>query len=780
MLRDKSLSNEEFLIADELMRDFYKCVAPYGITQKECYSLVMMLCHALVSGLDYTSSYELTFVKGFTYLEVKPKSTQEILKKIKEELMRSLEFRMDNVRSFRHPFKIVQKIDEIVDKLQSCPVDVLCGQLPEMKLYAGILVPFCLQHLDISSSFPAHIRNFLCKAIEVEKHRQILDVGFNVVTTSAGLTWGNKTYCFDTKYENRLPLALCSMSNGSKVELVDHALFDKSMWIAGVDVNPTLLLADMKNNKNIGSLFADTFVDDQSMFVDQNSRQFVEIYATLHALDDMADMNPAATVVVLLSYETAIDTSCDVRTIKEWILNRHTLEAVLTLPDHVNKQSDLTHCCCMVFKAGVPHYSVGDGEVKKARQQTFFGYFADDGFYSNGTIMVPKFFPSDDHESESQQQINRTIWETEIEPKWLAAFTNKDIVPGLSTMSPVVSADDWAPEAHIQTSYENLSKYEFYQMRTSFEDCGSEYENPRIAYEKQLAENNEVQSKVETVTWKPFKVCELFDVISNGNLYIGFKEASDEDLVLVDRKFGNGIMRGLQSNLDRYLSQRRELGHQEAYYVLPEKIEKMLGSIKGKNKSQEDKSEYENKRKLATIGGNKITISPEFDVFWQQKDFNIFKNNAILILSPRFGFEKWKLIKNGFIFQRIGSLKNETVARKEFMRDVGLFVAAIIQHDRYRYARGRQFTSDLLKEMEIFLPVKFDENTEPIKDGGRYSAQRFIPDFEFMASYMKKLRNDEDEKIKLAIVEELDKNDDAVNQATLYRESKGEWECYYY
>lgn len=71
----------------------------------------------------------------------------------------------------------------------------------------------------------------------------------------------------------------------------------------------------------------------------------------------------------------------------------------------------------------------------------------------------------------------------------------------------------------------------------------------------------------------------------------------------------------------------------------------------------------------------------------------------------------------------------------------GLFIATIINQNKYKYAFGRKAFKNKYKNDIIKLPVKYDQSKNPIIDLKKeYSDEGFIPDFEFMEKYIKSLK----------------------------------------
>lgn len=75
-----------------------------------------------------------------------------------------------------------------------------------------------------------------------------------------------------------------------------------------------------------------------------------------------------------------------------------------------------------------------------------------------------------------------------------------------------------------------------------------------------------------------------------------------------------------------------------------------------------------------------------------------------------------------------------------FNKYIGLFIAAVIRHEKYRFSYGRKWTLENMENTEICLPIKKDKNNAPIIDESKqFSSKGYIPDWQFMESYIKQL-----------------------------------------
>ena len=141
--------------------------------------------------------------------------------------------------------------------------------------------------------------------------------------------------------------------------------------------------------------------------------------------------------VAILPMQCALTTSTKIEPLKQKIMEQHTLEAVLSMPNELfNNSKTNVVSCVMVFRAHVPH---------PENKEVFFGYFKNDGFMkvkNKGRI----------------DQKNK--WES-IKSSWLDAYINPKNIAGLSVMKKVKATDEWCAEAYMETNYSKITRDDF-------------------------------------------------------------------------------------------------------------------------------------------------------------------------------------------------------------------------------------------------------------------------------------------------------------------------------
>ncbi|MCR4827877.1 MAG: SAM-dependent methyltransferase [Bacteroidales bacterium] len=168
-----------------------------------------------------------------------------------------------------------------------------------------------------------------------------------------------------------------------------------------------------------------------------NSRQMEFVEHALKVLDDKAD----GRVVAIVQFSCAIKDEKDLKAVKQRILAKHHLKAVLSMPDDLFYPVGVV-TCIMIFEANKPN---------KGRK-TWFGYFKDDGFEKRkhlGRIDARNNYSS-------------------IKEKWLEAYRNQEDIPGLSIRKEINYEDEWCAEAYMETDYSHITMDNFERKLKEF------------------------------------------------------------------------------------------------------------------------------------------------------------------------------------------------------------------------------------------------------------------------------------------------------------------------
>ena len=148
----------------------------------------------------------------------------------------------------------------------------------------------------------------------------------------------------------------------------------------------------------------------------------------------LASLRSGGRCAAIVQMSCAISNNAKAVSVRERLLEKHTLTGVFTMP------SDLFHpvgvvTCVMVFEACKPH---------PKGYKTFFGYFRNDGF----------------QKTKHMGRINKGDWEA-IKEHWLSLWVNREKEVGLSVLKAVAADDEWCAEAYMETNYANITQADF-------------------------------------------------------------------------------------------------------------------------------------------------------------------------------------------------------------------------------------------------------------------------------------------------------------------------------
>jgi hypothetical protein len=161
-------------------------------------------------------------------------------------------------------------------------------------------------------------------------------------------------------------------------------------------------------------------------------------------VNNLECLQPNGICVAIVPMSCALAQKGKMFEIKKRLLSKHTLEAVMSMPDELFFNSNVgVISCIMVFTAHRPH---------QQSKESYFGYWKDDGFVKRKT-------------KGRYDAFNK--WHS-IKENWINSYINKKSIPGLSIMQSVNADDEWCAEAYLETDYSKLSKDDFLKSLKSF------------------------------------------------------------------------------------------------------------------------------------------------------------------------------------------------------------------------------------------------------------------------------------------------------------------------
>ena len=149
----------------------------------------------------------------------------------------------------------------------------------------------------------------------------------------------------------------------------------------------------------------------------------------------MEYMRSSGVCIAICQMSTVVSAKKRTIEIRRRLLEKHTLEAVFSMPDDLFYPVGVV-TCILIFKSHVPH---------PENKETFFGYFKDDGFLK----------------VKNKGRIDRKELWNDLKRKWLDVYTNRKSEVGLSVMQRVTAKDEWCAEAYLETDYSKLTDEDF-------------------------------------------------------------------------------------------------------------------------------------------------------------------------------------------------------------------------------------------------------------------------------------------------------------------------------
>ena len=211
-----------------------------------------------------------------------------------------------------------------------------------------------------------------------------------------------------------------------------------------------------------------------------------ELEFILNNLECLVD---GGTCIAIVPMSSALAIKGKIYELKKELLEKHTLEAVLSMPNDLFIDSDVgTVTCVMIFTAHRPHFK---------GKKTFFGYFKNDGF---------------EKRRKGRIEINGK-WNG-IKNEWLKAFLNKTDTPSLSVNVEVNADEEWCPEAYLITDFTKIVKDNF--ISNLKDHCIYLFNN---GLSNDISNNSILNNglNLNFKEWKKFKVKKFFKVYSGSD-----------------------------------------------------------------------------------------------------------------------------------------------------------------------------------------------------------------------------------------------------------------------
>jgi len=522
---------------------------------------------------------------------------------------------------------------------------------------------------------PDHITDFMAKITGVNKHSVVLDP-----------CCGSGSFLVRAMTQALDDCATAAEQEKVKKHQIFGIEFDENIY--GLATTNMLIHSDGNSNIRQGSCFdlADWIKEAKPNIILMNPpyngqrihlpKSYVDtwprdkkedpskgFYFVKYIADVLNSINHQATLAVLLPVACAIGTKGTIKELKELILKENTLDAVFTLPNDIFYPGATVQACCMVFKIGRKHSDI-------STPNTFFGYYKDDGFKKKKNIgRIEQIDPV----------TQKSKW-MNIEKEWINLYRNRREKPGYSATSTVRACDEWVCEAYMDTDYTILNESHFINTLNGYfsylVSIGKLFDKKFVPSTKYIMDyfnfllfrkdNNSKQ--IDVSNWKEFVYSDIFDVQK------GFYNKKPEHSFVGEIPF---------------LGATERCNGVTEYYSI-EDIE--IASKTG------DENNVCIEEKL--FSGNALCVTNNGSVgcaFFQPTTFTCSHDvNPLYILDGCFNMYN------------------------------ALFVATVIEMDKYRWAYGRKWRPERMIKSTIRLPAKLQND-------------KYVPDWNYMENYIKSL-----------------------------------------
>lgn len=189
--------------------------------------------------------------------------------------------------------------------------------------------------------------------------------------------------------------------------------------------------------------------------------------------------------IAILPMQSALAVRGKTGLYKEKIMESHTLEAVLSMPDELFFNSKVgVVTCIMIFTAHHRH------PIKK---RTYFGYYKNDGFLKRKAKGRADYLGK---------------WD-DIKNTWIDSYMNRTKKTGFSINVCVGPKDEWTVESYLETDYSCLKREEF---ETTLANYSTYLFQNKIKRSVSDAPFNNKKLSIDTSSWKWVNISDIFTI----------------------------------------------------------------------------------------------------------------------------------------------------------------------------------------------------------------------------------------------------------------------------
>jgi len=202
-------------------------------------------------------------------------------------------------------------------------------------------------------------------------------------------------------------------------------------------------------------------------------------------LNNLEVLQPGGTCIAIVPMQCALAQKGEKYELKKRLLEKHTLEAVLSMPDELFYDSNIgVVTCVMIFTAHKPHLS---------NKETYFGYYKDDRFVKRKDKGRIDAFGK---------------WES-IKTEWVSSYINRKAKPGFSVNRIITANDEWCAEAYMETDFKKLNDFCFEETLLNYSSFLFQNRLSRGVSDKAV-DNKQVE--LNAADWRFFDLRLLFKI----------------------------------------------------------------------------------------------------------------------------------------------------------------------------------------------------------------------------------------------------------------------------
>lgn len=432
--------------------DLNELLHKYGIKEKIRSQFVGTCLLALKSGLTYKNLSTIQIIAGVK--ENLSKLLNNNLNKARKlVLLDNNVLNSQDVTDLRN-----EQMQEILDNIKNNILPFINDESTQGQDLLNLFFTTFNKYVgkaDKNQAFtPDHITQFMCHVVNVNKNSRVLDpcCGSGAFLVRAMTEAMDDCYTkkekdeikaghiFGIEYEDvAFGLSTTNMliHGDGNSNIIQGSMFEKEEWIKSANIDTVLMNPPYNATRK----------QSQPEYVQNwNDKITTDPSKGLHYVYYIANLLKRGKLAVLLPMQCAIGASGDVKMFKEKMLEENTLDAVFSLPIDMFYPGASAVACCMVFNLGVKH-------ERAPIQETFFGYYKDDGFEKRKNL--------------GRVEREEDIWKS-IEKKWLELYINRKTELGLSVTKKVSADDEWLAEAYMETDYSKLNQEDFQNVLNGY------------------------------------------------------------------------------------------------------------------------------------------------------------------------------------------------------------------------------------------------------------------------------------------------------------------------